>query len=394
MVNRINEQNMMKYIEYEIKRSLSSLDVSKVQKQVKKADKLIDLSIKTKNGKTILIEIKSSGEPSYVYKAISQLKYYQTEKNEYLMVAVPSISERSKEICKKSGIGYIDLSGNVFVKYGDVIIDKIEKKELPKNLLPAKKRVKDLFSGNALRVLITLLKDSSKYFTQEELSEKLKLSKGYINRILKTFEEGINKDGEILIIEGPKDKNQIKNRPGMQIIGRFEWVDAKSNKKSKATIVRKTKKYVVDNPQKLLDILAKNYNFRNNKIISFYTFEKNTNRLIEKISQMGNKNKLDYVFTLHTGASIVAPFVRFEDIYFYVKEEDIDKWADLLELKRTEFGGNVFLVIPRHNWVLADKTLINGKRVINNILLYLDLINYPKRGKEQADFLREKKIGY
>ncbi len=394
MVNRIKEQEMMKYIEKEIEKSLSSLDISIIQKKIKKSDKLIDLLIKTKDGKTILIEIKSSGEPSYIYKAISQLKYYQSEKNEYLMVAVPTISEKSKEICKKSQVGYIDLTGNVFVKYGNVLIDKTEKKDLPKNLSPTKKRVKDLFSGNALRVLITLLKDSSQYFTQEELSEKLDLSKGYINRILKTFEEGIKKDGEILIIESPKDKNLIKNRPGIQVIGSFDWVDTKSNEKSKPAITRKTKKYIVDNPKKLLNILIKNYNFSNNKIISFYTFEKDPNRLMDKICQTGNKNKLDYAFTLHAGASLIAPFVRFDDVYFYIKEEDIDKWADLLDLKRTEFGGNVFLVVPQHDWILTDNVPINRKKVVNNILLYLDLINYPKRGKEQADYLREKKIGY
>jgi len=394
MVNKIKEQEIMNYIEDEIRKSLSSLDVSIAQKQVKKTDKLIDLSIKTEDGKTILVEIKSSGEPSYIYKAISQLKYYQSEKNEYLMVAVPVISERSKEICKKSNVGYIDLTGNVFVKYGDVLIDKTENRELPKNFSPTKRRVKNLFSGNALRVLITILKNPAKYFTQEELSEKLNLSKGYINRILKTFEEGIKENGEILIMEGPKDKNLIKNRPGIRVIGSFDWVDIQLNKKSKPAIVKKTKRYIVDNPKKLLDILAKNYDFSNNRIISFYTFEKNTNKLMDKISKIGNKNKLDYAFTLHAGASLTAPFVRFEDVYFYVKEDDVDKWADLLELKRTEFGGNVFLVVPRYDWILADKTLINRKNVVNNISLYLDLINYPKRGKEQADFLREKKIGY
>lgn len=394
MVNKTKEQEMMKYVEDEIKKSLSSLDISIIQKQVKKGDKSIDLSIKTKDGKTILVEIKSSGEPSYIYKAISQLKYYQSDKNEYLMVAVPTISEKSKEICKKSDVGYIDLIGDVFVKYGGVLIDKTEKKELPKNFSSNKRRVKDLFSGNALRVLVAILKDQSQYFTQEELSEKLNLSKGYINRILKTFEEGVKEDGEILIIEGPKDKNLIKNRQGVQVIGSFDWVDTKSNKKSKPAIARKTKKYIVDNPKKLLDILVKNYNFSDNKIIPFYSFEKDTQKIIEKISQIGNKNKLEYAFTLHAGASLTAPFVRFDDVYFYVKEVDIDKWADLLELKRTEFGGNVFLVVPKYDWILADKEIINKKNTINDILLYLDLINYPKRGKEQADFLREKRIGY
>ena len=115
---------------------------------------------------------------------------------------------------------------------------------------------------------------------------------------------------------------------------------------------------------------------------------------MRKISQIGNKHKLDYAFTLHAGASLTAPFVRFEDVYFYINDKDIEKWINLLDLKRTEFGGNIYLVIPKYEWILDDIVKISKNNVINNILLYLDLVNYPKRGKEQADFLREKKIGY
>ncbi len=386
MVNLKNEQRILRYVEQEAKKSLFSLGIASVQR-VSKAKRLADLTIKTKDGKTILIDVKSSGEPSYIYKAISQLKCCKSDKNEYLMVAVPKISEKSKEICKRSQVGYIDLAGQVFVKYENVLIDKSGREQIPKNLVSGKKRVKDLFSGNSLRVLIALLKNPFRYFTQEELSQSLGLSKAYINRILKTFEEGVKEDGEILLISGPDDKGIIKNLPGIQVIGRFEFF--KSNKK-----IRKIKRYKIESPQKILDALCKRYSFNDNKVIGFYSFEKNNKKLMENISVNGRKNKLDYAFTLHAGASLVAPFVRFDNIYFYAKEGDEEKWARLLDLKRTEFGGNVFLVIPKNEWVLEDKSLIRNKSVVGNILLYLDLVNYPKRGKEQADFLRKKKMQY
>ncbi|MBU1029602.1 MAG: hypothetical protein KKB65_00045 [Nanoarchaeota archaeon] len=376
-VNTMNEQQIMAYVEDEIKKSLFSLDINLIRKEIKNENKQIDLLIETKDNKIILVEVKSSGEPSNIYKAISQLKYYQSNEDEYLMVAVPLISEKSKDICKQSGVGYIDLTGNVFVKYNNVLIDKTENKKLPEKLLPNKKRVKDLFSGNALKVLIEILKEPSKSFTQGKLSKDLRLSKGYVNRILKTFEEGIKENGETLFLETPLD-----------------WVETSSNKTSEPSVLRKTKQYKISNPSKLLDALSKKYNFKGNKIISFYSFERDTNKLMNEISMIGNKNKLDYAFTLHAGASLTAPFVRFDDVYFYAKDEDINKWAELLDLKRTEFGGNIFFVIPRYKWILDDKITIQTKKTINDIMLYLDLINYPKRGKEQADFLREKKIGY
>ena len=350
-------------MEEEIRKSLSSLDIATTKKEVKKNGKLIDMVITTKKGVQILLELKSSGEPSYIYKAISQLKFYQSDKNEYLMVAVPSISEKSKEICKNSGVGYIDLRGNAFVKYGDILIDKVQSAELPKIFLPSKKRVKDLFSGDSLRVLVKILNKPSQSFTQKEIANQLNLSKAYVNRILKTFEAGIRENRNILLIEGPDDKDLTRNQLEVQTIGKFEWIDASSNKKIKIPKIRKTKKYTITNPQKLLDVIAKRYNFNASKTISFYSFEKDAQKIMEQIAQTSNKNKLDYAFTLHAGASLSAPFVRFEDVYFYINENDIQKWETLLNLKKTEFGGNVFMVIPRYEWVLIDKIEINKKRV-------------------------------
>jgi len=37
---------------------------------------------------------------------------------------------------------------------------------------------------------------------------------------------------------------------------------------------------------------------------------------------------------------------------------------------------------------------IRGIRVVCNTQLYLDLINYPARGREQAEVLRRQKLGY
>jgi len=36
----------------------------------------------------------------------------------------------------------------------------------------------------------------------------------------------------------------------------------------------------------------------------------------------------------------------------------------------------------------------NDLKVVNNVQLYMDLVNYPKRGKEQAEFLRKEKMGF
>jgi hypothetical protein len=38
--------------------------------------------------------------------------------------------------------------------------------------------------------------------------------------------------------------------------------------------------------------------------------------------------------------------------------------------------------------------VVEGVKVVSDVQLYVDLYNYPARGREQADFLRERKMGF
>ena len=152
--------------------------------------------------------------------------------------------------------------------------------------------------------------------------------------------------------------------------------------------------YRLINPGKILDILAKEYEFKKNKIISFYSFERNPDSLIEQINQIHKETNLPYALTLHAGAAQVAPYVRYNDIHVYIRKQDVQTWKEAWNLKETELGGNVNLLIPQYKWYLSTTQLVKGIKVVNDVLLYLDLINYPQRGEEQAEFLREQRLRY
>ena len=65
-----------------------------------------------------------------------------------------------------------------------------------------------------------------------------------------------------------------------------------------------------------------------------------------------------------------------------------------LGLHTVEFGGNVHLLRPYDEGVFYRLRSPQGIAVVGNIQLYLDLYKYPARGREQAEFLREKEIGF
>lgn len=97
--------------------------------------------------------------------------------------------------------------------------------------------------------------------------------------------------------------------------------------------------------------------------------------------------------TLHSGAALVAPFVRSSEVHAYVRG-DLDRFVKALDLRPVETGGNVHLLIPNDEGVFYRARTIEGLPVVCNTQLYLDLFHYPARGREQADELRRQKLGY
>ncbi len=390
----MSEVALIQYIKDNIEGLLPSLDIINIDHQVKVENKVVDLLIQTKDNDICLIEAKISSEPSKIYQAISQLKSYQTSKDECLIVATPKMSEKGKFLCQQAGVGYLDLQGNVYIKYKNILIDRVGEREIPLQFRRKKRRVKQPFSETSFRVLLYLLINRERYITQQELSEMLDISKGYVNRVLKTFEDGIKLDGETIIFQVDFTDTVLINIPNFYVIGETTTRQSSPELLQPSPRKKPIKYYQITNPGKVLEIISKKYEFNDNKILSLYSFEKNPTSLIQKIVQVSKQTNLPYALTQHAGASQVAPYVRYNDVYLYVREQDIQNWKKTLNLKETELGGNVNLVIPQYKWYFNETQAVDGITVVNDVLLYLDLINYPKRGKEQAEFLRDQRLRF
>lgn len=138
-------------------------------------------------------------------------------------------------------------------------------------------------------------------------------------------------------------------------------------------------------PGLLLDILRDLYYFEANELYSYYS-EDPPEKLIEKIARI----KKYYALTRMCGASLIAPFVRYQRVDIYIpNQNDLADWKKTLKLVDVEVTGNVNLVIPQIPQILKEAQSIKGCHVVNNIQLYLDLYKYPARGREQAEHLRE-----
>ena len=164
---------------------------------------------------------------------------------------------------------------------------------------------------------------------------------------------------------------------------------------SKLGLCRKTEtnRVKVANPGELLSRWAAYYDFNLvNGVKGYFSMERNLDSLLGKLSSIG-KGDSKYALTLHVGASLIAPYVRPASLHLYV-EDDVERWVERLGLQPVELGGNVYLVRPYDESVFYGVQEVRGLCVVSNIQLYVDLYNYPARGREAAEHLRKEAIRF
>jgi len=292
--------------------------------------------------KILFIEIRSSGEPRIIAQLAGYMNKVIERYNGYPVIIAPFISSRGRDLCKELGIGFVDLAGNAYIKFEGVLIERWGKENPKKD----NRILKSLFSTKSTWVIRTLLDDSKRSWTSSELSDEAKVSIGQVYKVT-----------EKLANEGYLEKE----RGAIRLL----------------------------KPGDLLDSWAKIYKFDDHEIVGYYCPLKDQKEILKALTKISKEN---YAVTLGAAASIVAPFVRSTDVNLYIKN-NTKKVIQALKLTPVEFGGNVYLIQPSDEGIFFNTQYRQGLSMVSNIQLYLDLYNYPMRGREQADFLREKILG-
>jgi hypothetical protein len=296
----------------------------------------------------LVFEVKSLGQPRYARLAISQLKdFLEGKENAYGIFVSAFISEESRRECQKNGVGYIDLAGNCLLNFENIFIN-IDGRPNP---YPESRPLKSIFSARSSRAIRVLLCNPGKEWTLSELSKEAIISLGQAFSVKKRL-----LDYELIKEEG-KGKNM-----------RFRLVS----------------------PEQLLKKWADNYDFRKNKIWNFYSFD-DVEKAEKKLADYLGENNILYGFTLTSGASLVAPFVRYTRVYIYVKN-NIEKIAADLNLKQVSTGPNVTILEPYDEGVFYRLQDVKGMKVVSDVQLYLDLKSNKERGEEAASFILEQRL--
>jgi len=310
----------------------------------------VDMALRLKIGADrvmLLCEIVSQRFPKQIReKGLQLLEMIGQGKKGYPVIIAPYISELGKEVCKKMGIGFLDLSGNAYLDFNSFYLE-IEGKP---NQFKALGRLSGLFNPKGERVLRFYLlqgkEESLKNYRQ--IAKEVSVSLGQVSKVNKKLDE----------------------------LGFWEESEG----------VRTLDK------TKLLNLWKDNYRFEKNKILSFYSM-KQIPQIEKQIAELCRAEGMQYAFTLFSGGNRLAPFTRYNVATTYFTG-DIEKMRRDLELKEVPSGANLQIIIPYDEGVYYKAQEVDSTKVANSIQIYLDLYNYKGRGREQAEFLRERIIKF
>lgn len=321
-----------------------SNDIQVILPEIQRPDFILNVRTKDKEQYSLVFEVKSIGQPRYIRMAVNQLRALISQRqNMYGVIGAPYLSEESRRICLENDIGFIDISGNCLIKFNNIYIEVQGKP----NAYPTTRPLKSLFAPKSTRALRMLLSDPRKEWNVNNLAKDANISLGQASNIKK----------KLLDYELIQEKN---------------------------------KKFQIVNPENLLNKWAESYTYHKNRMRNFYSFDV-VKEIERKLINYCESNKIQYAFTLTSGASLVAPFLRYNRVFVYIKDS-LEKIILALGLKEVSSGPNISILEPYDEGVFYGIQDINGAKVVSDVQLYLDLQGYRGRGEEAAQFLMQRRL--
>jgi hypothetical protein len=320
---------------------------------VRIASQTADLLIKFRLGgqeHVLVLEVSSLGQPRQIRAVVTRFQDVTHEMAAaYPVATAVYIGPQSARILKTHGFGYVDLSGNCYLAFDQVLIEK----EGKRNIRPSTRPLRSLFAPRATQVVRVLLEDVGRAWRLEELAKEAGVSLGHSHNVVKRLED-------------------------------LAWVERDS-----------TGRIALSKPADLLDAWGDSYTYRANDIASYAAPERLSRRLMADIARAASVDNRRYAFTVQAGLSlVVASSQRLAAIHCYI-EGDAAPLARALGLRPVaDADATVHLLTPYDSGVFHGTLEKGGLKVAGLPQLYVDLLHYERRGREGAEQLRREAMGY
>lgn len=334
-------------------KSATAVPPAVLTKDPSERGRITDIILRLRIGdrtRNLLCEVVSQRYPKQLReRGFRLLEISRQGKKGYPVIITPYISGLGRKICKEIGVGFLDLSGNAYLDF-DSFYMEIEGKP---NRFKYPNEPAGLFNPKAERILrFYLLRDSQKKASvnsYRDIAKEIGVSLGQLSKVNKKLDEfGL----------------WLQQSEGLRIIDKT----------------------------KLLDLWRENYRSERNEVLSLYSIMQ-LPQIEKQLAEFCKRKKIQYALTLFSGANRLAPFTRYNvaTIYF---SGDVEELKRDLELKEVPSGANLQILVPYDEGVYYKAQEVDSVKVSNPVQVYLDLYKYAGRGREQAEFLRERIIKF
>jgi hypothetical protein len=294
--------------------------------------------------KRILVALTPLGTPKRIRAAVNQLRAVLNNDIDPLGVVVaPYIADRSAQICKNAGMGFVDLSGNFWIAFDSFFLNR---ENMP-NQYPLETSLSTLYAPKTERVLRVLLTYPYKTWKTTALAEEADISLGMITHIRRRLEE-----------EAWVEKHEVG--------------------------------FSLSAPEALLADWVEAYDFDSHEQMGFYTMDP-LPEVEQRLNQICKTSHIKIALTGFSAANHLAPMVKGQRSTVYIAQalEEIAKKAGL---KPVNSGANIHLVQPYDEGVFWNSAITQKVQIATPVQIYLDLMQMHGRGEEAAGFLYQEVI--
>jgi DNA-binding MarR family transcriptional regulator len=307
------------------------------------------------------VECKSSGAAGPVAAAIDRLRNETADSRELIpVVAVPYMGDVGRNICEKSAVNWIDLSGNAHLSAPGLLVHV----EGRPNLFKHAGRPADVFAPKSSRIVRALLANYHSAWSLKGLERRTQIDPGLASRVIGRLEA----DG---LIQGLHRKSD----------GRLEAVRA-------------------TNPGLLLDAWRAEYKFFRHDVVQGHVPARSGEELLRELNQRLSEARIEHSATGLGAAWLFTHFADFRLVTFYVRERP-ETFLSAIGLRQDPRGANVWLVVPNDDGVFqetrthrdydaAAEESDSGIRCVHPVQVYIDLKDHPERATEAAAELRNR----
>src|SRR5213080_883386 len=233
----------------------------------------VDLLVKFRLGEheqIMAVDVVSLGQPQQIRAAVTKMsEIRRAMPAAYPVAASVYIGSQSARLLKDNNLGFVDLSGNCYLAFEHVLIEK----EGKRNVRPSTRPLRSLFAPRATRVVRVLLVEPARAWRLEELARAAQVSLGHTHNVVKRLEQ-------------------------------LAWVEREESQKIR-----------LGKPADLLESWCESYTYRTNEISSYVAPERVTRTFMSEIARVATAQGRRYGFTLNAGVSLVAPSLRVPDVH-------------------------------------------------------------------------------